>query len=552
MTAPDHLNVGKRPVLFAVWSALVLYLFVVAGAFAELAARAPIDLMGSVADDAFYYFQIAENVHTHGIVSFDGTTPTTGFHYLYLVLLLAIRPFVTSPDAFVVAGIGIGAIGYAIGVSIFYALLVAEGRIRAALGLLALLLVSGLHAYALIGLETGLVVMSLGAYLAILRWALGRPREITISAFVALLLASLACVTSRSDTALVLAPLLLVPFLAPVRKPGVALLQTAALGLASICVVGITYSITAMPSQDSGAVKMALRRFADLRGEPYWSLSAFDHLLLVGLDGLLPLSMLAVAAVWLAFRADRCSSFVSRTIPGLCASYAGLAFAYDRLLVDVQVWSLVIPTLIVTFLVAFTLDELINQLPNVRRPKRLEAVGWGLVLLVMAQWQLDKPALEQWPYQRSMREQALQLESMMRQDGATGRVGSWNSGILGYYSGARVVNLDGLANVEIRRAIETGRPGSVREVAARLGVTHIFDWSFAFESRRQDWYWGHGFLFHQLETVSSAEVSPAWGPEPRFRLARIKLHREGGSRDESSDPQIGAGNPEDRLVGIVE
>ena len=44
-------------------------------------------ILDVTSDDAYYYFQIARNLADGGGVSFDGETPTNGFHPLWLVLL---------------------------------------------------------------------------------------------------------------------------------------------------------------------------------------------------------------------------------------------------------------------------------------------------------------------------------------------------------------------------------------------------------------------------------------------------------------------------------
>jgi hypothetical protein len=47
-------------------------------------------ILDVTSDDAYYYFQIARNLVDGGGVSFDGETPTNGFHPLWLVLLTPI------------------------------------------------------------------------------------------------------------------------------------------------------------------------------------------------------------------------------------------------------------------------------------------------------------------------------------------------------------------------------------------------------------------------------------------------------------------------------
>lgn len=47
-------------------------------------------IIASAADDAYFYFEIAENLQEYGFTTFDGIHPTTGYHPLYLLLTVPI------------------------------------------------------------------------------------------------------------------------------------------------------------------------------------------------------------------------------------------------------------------------------------------------------------------------------------------------------------------------------------------------------------------------------------------------------------------------------
>jgi len=51
------------------------------------------DLKKIISDDAFYYFTIARNIAVGNGVSFDGLSPTNGFHPLYMILLIPFFQF---------------------------------------------------------------------------------------------------------------------------------------------------------------------------------------------------------------------------------------------------------------------------------------------------------------------------------------------------------------------------------------------------------------------------------------------------------------------------
>jgi hypothetical protein len=57
-------------------------------------------------------------------------------------------------------------------------------------------------------------------------------------------------------------------------------------------------------------------------------------------------------------------------------------------------------------------------------------------------FQFPGPDRPLWPYQQAMHEAGVYL----RDHPPDGRVGAWNAGIIGYYQGGSVINLDGLVN----------------------------------------------------------------------------------------------------------
>jgi hypothetical protein len=58
-----------------------------------------------IPDDAFYYFQIARNIVTGHGITFDGINPTNGFHPLWLVLLVGIYSLFSTGGTFDIAPI---------------------------------------------------------------------------------------------------------------------------------------------------------------------------------------------------------------------------------------------------------------------------------------------------------------------------------------------------------------------------------------------------------------------------------------------------------------
>ena len=64
-------------------------------------------LIGIIPDDAFYYIKLAQHRISDGIWTFDGTAPATGFHLLYgyfLVLIFSVAPNIEWQELFLLIG----------------------------------------------------------------------------------------------------------------------------------------------------------------------------------------------------------------------------------------------------------------------------------------------------------------------------------------------------------------------------------------------------------------------------------------------------------------
>ena len=113
----------------------------------------------TVADDSFYYFQIARNAAAGNGITFDGVEPANGFHPLWFVLLLPIYSLfgdnaVLSVNlALVLEGlldVGAGILIYALVKSL------TENRLAGIIGAAAYLLNPTVILHSVNGLETGL------------------------------------------------------------------------------------------------------------------------------------------------------------------------------------------------------------------------------------------------------------------------------------------------------------------------------------------------------------------------------------------------------------
>ena len=61
-------------------------------------------------DDAFFYFTIARNFVEEGLLSFDGLTPTNGFHPLWMAMLTGLRYIATGSSSYLHASLALSTV----------------------------------------------------------------------------------------------------------------------------------------------------------------------------------------------------------------------------------------------------------------------------------------------------------------------------------------------------------------------------------------------------------------------------------------------------------
>jgi len=200
-------------------------------------------------DDAFFYFRIAGNVVQNGFFSFDGLTPTNGFHPLWMGFLAGLRYLCPDPSGYLslAAVLSILLLGLC---GVRFALF-ARGRYSAPVQLVILLmLLRYLRDFSLMCMETSILLPA--AFLLLISFnglqrESGNGRLWTLGVLVALTTAS------RLDSALLCA-LLAVSVVAtcgrrallPILLPGAVLL----LGYAAL-----NHSFMGTPASVSGMIK---------------------------------------------------------------------------------------------------------------------------------------------------------------------------------------------------------------------------------------------------------------------------------------------------------
>jgi len=489
------------------------------------------ELVTYVPDDTFFYLTIVKNAHQEGRISFDGESSTTGFHYLHFAILFVLYPFFSSPDVFVVAASTISGVFFALGLMLFLTLFDGKGKTVGQIVFLLILLNSELIHIVLGGLEIGVTVFALGLHLFAVKCFVCAERKHARWPGVAIFATSILCLLARTDLAFILFLFCFYPLVCRPPQLRFAVNLSFALAVAELIHIGITYSLSGELTQDSAAVKMLMRDVSEENEVPYWSLSSF--LDLPGLmDGKFNLS--TATRIWFAIFEGVLFSFLfvlaakARRFPPehtwfpifLLSGTFALGAAYQTLVVHVQVWYLVIPALAVSFAVAFLIQQLVTLV--CKHPKGfywvfgMSTVGVGLIIYLPAQ----RSEQISWPWQKAMYHQASVLRDLVNRREITGKVGSWNPGILSYYSDVNVVDLTGLANTDFRKAVATRKRGEVASVALRKGVNYFFDWESAFQERIVQLLWGEEYLLGMnFLPVRTFRAVPGFGT-PKFILAR--------------------------------
>jgi len=420
---------------------------------ARTLAGSPRERVLTVPDDGFYYLTLARNFATHGIWSFDsGVSRTNGFHLLHgyalATLFSAVHP---SADRFVALGIGLS---WLAAVPAWIAGAVFAWRRRSWVPLLTFGVIAASRNALLNSvsvMEWPYVVSLAACYCGALWASVDAPSRARVAAVAA---CAFAGSLARTDFGLLPGMLLVVAFgewllwrgADAQRRFLVALIGTvsAAAGVGVALIHGWVTSGIAL--QSSARMKLLWMAFET----PSWSQTRFKAQALFGppfsypttaLIALLVLAVATAAIPWLRrLTRDRTEASARWLWVSSVLTLLGYAtfYRWDAAVQDWYTGNLLVPIfLVLTLPFAYG-----------RTAAWLSAAA-SAVLLAMAVRQIVElralPNRPLWPWQVQMYDAGTYLA----QDPPDGGVASWNAGIIGFYSGGHVVNLDGLVNGDI-------------------------------------------------------------------------------------------------------
>ena len=412
-----------------------------------------------VSDDCFYYLQVAKNIVLMGTSTFDGVTRTSGYHPLFAALLAALyavlRP---GPDLYVHLMLMLNVVLHLMtGVVLFFA----GRRLRDnTTGAIAALLYLA-NPYAALWTLSGMEASVSGLALALFFFTLVPPVGCAPHILSAALVGAVA-VLARTDNLIVAmlgALFLLAQRGLSLRRRlfgavAVAGFAAAAMGLWML----YCHNATGDWAQGSARIKMLIREYKTLDMSPIqaalYTFDVFQTFVVKSFVKTPALKYMIAVALFAGagrlFKAlDRERLFLAflAVIPLL------LALAYGIKLTRTATWYYA-PAVVALTLVSACLARVLLDHPS----RRTSAVALGIALLIAGEgagYFGVKLARGRNAYQRDMLELAEWMQGHLP---AGSVVGAWDSGIYSFYSGCRVINLDGLMNNDIAPLMEANRP----------------------------------------------------------------------------------------------
>lgn len=491
-----------RHVLTAIGGASLVYHIVTA---VRLFVAEPSLRVQFLPDDAFYYLTLARNFDALGLWTFDsGQSLTSGFHPLHAYVLAGIHAAL-RPDleSFVHAGLIYGFLVFVPSWLIGFVFSVRSKSIPVMLVFIVVAYSINVTRNTISLTEWSWVVLAAVLYCVLfdrgLRAGSGRSAAL-------LFLCGLVGVWARSDFALLPVALGLAVVVDAWRFGHRHRIRCALAGIAGTIVGTAAWAVhnqllTGSALQSSVKTKLYWAQFYGIKSGPVARIAA--ELLAPWSAWGLALALVVVTAVvgagirlyWtgsgmLPATDEEADAAATSSAPRLLwvaslitiVGYFGL---YSRNSAATQGWYTA--NLIVPIFIALAFPLRWRPLPT----WLTLGVSLALVTLCLGRVRENVSFLRAppWPHQEHMREAGLYLRRNVAD-----RVASWNAGIIGYYEGGHVVNLDGLVNSDIYEYVATNDLDSYLE-ARSIRYLVDFDAMLSDERRRRrGGYDGASFL----------------------------------------------------------
>jgi hypothetical protein len=460
----SHRNASRAARWLFLCGAAVFVLFAL-----DMTSRPVVWLLGLVPDDAFYYLQTARHFAHDGRSTFDGSTPTNGYHPGWMALAAILARLSPDGETLLRGAIGLSLALHLAGAAMLVLLLrPVVGRPWAWIGATLWLWNPAPLLLALQAMESSLLVLALVfAVYAGLAWL--TPREPVAGprtgraalAGLALGLVGWARTDALAFSAWGLAYPLVTLFarrraLRSARGRTWRATILAAAVVAGTLLPWMAFSLASVGTieQDSAAMK---RLWAGLIHEGRSWLecgsTAHDfahHMVSASVGNLLGAAEPLALSAWFAVPAVLTAALLRgrrrgrrglrRLLGWLVPPAAGLMLAYGVAITDVQVWYYAAPNVVVFLVVVGSVFILAGRAAP--RTQRVLAVGVVTLTAALGLRFWAQPGTL-YPWQRDVYRSLSAFEQRMA-EGA--RLGCFNAGIPAYFGRRPVVNLDGLAN----------------------------------------------------------------------------------------------------------
>jgi hypothetical protein len=435
-------------------------------------------LIAFVPDDAFYYLQISKNSAKNLGWTFDGVEPTSGFHLLHALLLdfiFRVFPEISFHSIFLI----VGNLGSLLLLAAFTLTVISiSNSFGNKYAWVAFIVFTPLTVIfqSTAMMESSLVVFfaSVVLYLIVTENLSVVDPHASRSFFLWMsLLAGFLGSLARSDFGLLPGSLLIGFFLFKFFGLNLKIRHLLAIFIGScfgLLVLFIhNFNISGSIFQNSAKMKShwnglfgnnfraPLNMFLDLI-LPFWSEITFVPKLIMML-----FLVSSVIAMFIKAKSGNVSLSLSL---GILFPVTGYVIFYSFNSQSFQIWYVAIFTSIAAFLLAGLLNTF--RLPT-----------WTLISLVviLVPLNLKQSYDARAPY--ALQEDLYEAAKFVKNSPLENLYGSWNAGILGFFSDNRVVNIDGLANDQI---LEYVKNGDLFGYLTQRKITHLIDFKAMYVS----------------------------------------------------------------------
>ncbi len=449
------------------WTIAIILLTLNIIVFSVMIIIAPDDLsVQYIPDDAYYYLTLSRNFSSLGLWTFDSSiSKTSGFHPLFAYLLsTAFKAFHPDVSSFVTYGVILSLLFVLATITTVWYWGFKHKNVLFIM-FLALVISSHNFIYNTISItEWSLTVLITSSYCV---WFFIKYRNTSVKLMDYCILFTLGLLGSvaRSDFGLL-------PFSIVIATFTLSRISITARRQRQLAIIGLLGTLTGLLIvfvHNYLFTNEILQSSAKMKA--YWGGMGLPRLhtvpiliaKIVGIPGLLLLALLIVIAVWPRFFNGRNGRSHSYHIVNISphqfttdsmyhffmlfvsagVSILGYTLIYARN-AAVQPWytaNLIMPV----FMLLLVISDYITAILPEKASGIVSLLFLSIIIFNSANLYPVSGVNAPWPHQKYMMGAGIYL----RENFPSVRVGAWNAGIIGYYEGGHVVNLDGLVNNDI-------------------------------------------------------------------------------------------------------